>query len=167
MKFYPTRPCLRAALVSATLLVFAAAGSPAFGQATTTTTNEEVPVSSSVVNSCNGDVVNYQGTLHVTNTFTTDSSGGTHMKTHSNFQDVTGVGTPSGINYRVGTTSNETTNDNDGPQLEMTVIQIVKVVSQGSAPNLFLHFVLHVTVNANGQTTSTVTEIRSECRGRP
>ena len=167
MKFNPARPRLRAALISATLLVFAAAGSPAFGQATTTTTNEEVPVSSSVVNTCNGDVVAFQGTLHVTNTLTTDSGGGFHMKTHSNFQDVSGVGAPSGVNYRIGTTNNETTNDNDTPQFEMTVIQTVKVISQGSTPNLFLQFVLHVTVNANGQTTSTVNEIRSECRGRP
>ncbi len=166
MKFYPARPRLRAALISATLLVFAAAaGSPAFGQATTTTTNEEVPVSSSVVNPCNGDVVNYQGTLHVTNTLTTDSSGGFHLKTHTNFQDVSGTGVPSGLNYRVVTTRNETVNDSDSAQFETTVIQTIKAVSQTSAPNLFIHIVMHITVNANGQTTSTVTEVTAECRG--
>ena len=164
MKFKLASPRLLAALISATFLVFAA-GSPAFGQATTTTTNEEVPISNVVLNTCNGDVVNYQGTLHITNTVTTDASGGFHIKTHTNYQDVSGVGTPSGVNYRVSTTSVDTTNDNSSPQLEMTVIQTVKVISLNSTPNLFLQFVFHITINANGQTTSTVTEVRPECRG--
>lgn len=165
MKFNPASPRVRAALISATLLVFAAAGSPAFGQATTTTTNEDIPISGTVANNCNGDTVAYQGTLHVTNTLTTDSSGGFHLKTHTNFQDVSGTGVPSGLNYRVVTTRNETVNDSDSAQFETTVIQTIKAVSQTSAPNLFIHIVMHVTVNANGQTTSTVTEVTAECRG--
>ena len=166
MKFNPASPRLRVALISATLLVLAAAGSPAFGQATTTTTNEELPISGTVANNCNGDTVAYQGTVHVTNTLTTDSSGGVHLKTHSNFQDVSGVGVPSGLSYRVVTTRNETVNDSDSAQFETTVIQTIKAISQGSAPNLFIHIVMHVTVNANGQTTSTVQETSIECRGR-
>ena len=164
MKFNPSTPRVRAVFVAVLFLVLAA-GSNAFGQATTTTTNEELPISSSIANTCNGDTVTFQGTVHVVNTVTVDSSGGFHLKTHSNYQDVSGTGTPSGVNYRIVTTTNETINDNDGPQFEMTVVQTVKAVSQGSAPNLFLHVVMHVTINANGETTSTVDEVTAECRG--
>ncbi|HJQ30973.1 MAG TPA: hypothetical protein VJ866_02270 [Pyrinomonadaceae bacterium] len=164
MKFNPSTPRVRVALFAVLFLVLAA-GSNAFGQATTTTTNEELPISSSIANTCNGDTVLFQGTVHVVNTLTVDSSGGYHLKTHSNYQDVSGTGTPSGLTYNVRTTTNETVNDNDNPQFETTVIQTVKAVSQGSAPNLFVHVVMHVTVNANGQTTSTVTEVTAECRG--
>ena len=103
--------------------------------------------------------------MHVTNSVTTDASGGFHMKTHVNYQDVSGTGAPSGLTYRVGTVRNETLNDNDGPQSETTVIQTIKLISQGPAPNYFLKIVFHITINANGETTSTVSETRIECRG--
>ena len=164
MKFNPSTPRVRAAFVAALFLVLAA-GSNAFGQATTTTTNEELPISSSITNTCNGDTVAFQGTVHVVNTLTTDASGGYHLKTSSNYQDVSGTGTPSGLNYRIVTTRNDTVNDSDSAQFETTVVQTILAVSQGSAPNLFVHIVLHVTVNANGQTTSTVTQVTAECRG--
>ena len=165
MNFHLTSLRLRAALISAAFVVFAAAASPAYGQATTTTTNEELPISGTIINTCNGDTVTYQGTVHVTNTVTTDASGGYHLKTHTNYQDVSGVGAPSLINYRIVTTTNVTVNDSDSAQFETTLIQTIKAVSQGSAPNLFLHFVMHVTVNANGETTSTVVNVNVDCNG--
>lgn len=165
MRHQPGSPRFCAALFACLFIAFAAAAAPAYGQATTTTTNENIPFTSTLFNPCNGDQVTFQGTMHVTNTMTTDSSGGTHLKTHVNYQDVSGTGAPSGLNYRVGTTTNETTNDNDGPQTETTIISTVKLISQGSALNYFLRLVFHVTVNANGETTSTVTESQLECRG--
>ena len=164
MKYEPTSSRLCAALTAALFIAFAAA-TPAFGQASTTTTNETIPFTSTVLNPCTSDQVTFQGNMHVTNTLTTDSNGGTHLKTHVNYQNVSGTGTPSGLNYNVRTTSSETTNDNDGQQSEATIISTVRLISQGSAPNYFLHLVFHVTVNGNGETTSTVTESRIECRG--
>ncbi len=165
MKVQSTSPRLRVALLSAAFLVLAAAGTPAFGQATTTTTNEEVPLSTTEPNPCNGDVVAIQGTMHVTNTLTLDASGGYHLKSHVNYQDVSGTVALNGRTYRVSTTANETVNDSDSAQFETTVIQTIKLISQGPVPNFFVQVVFHITVNANGQTTSTVTDVRSECRG--
>ena len=164
MKFQPTSSRISAALIAALFVVFAASGPPAFGQASTTT-NETIPFTNTVLNPCTADQVTFQGNMHVTNTFTTDASGGTHLKMHVNYQNVSGMGTPSGLSYNVRTTTNATENDNDGQQSEMTIITTIKLISQGSAPNYFLHLVFHVTVNGNGQTTSTVTESRMECRG--
>lgn len=166
MKLQTTPGRLCALLIAALSTAFSFAGAPAFAQATTMTTNEEIPITGTVPNSCNGDQVTFQGTLHVVNTLVTDASGGYHLRTHVNYQDVSGVGVPSGLNYRVVTTNNETVNDSDTAQFETTVIQTFRAISQTSAPNLFVQVVLHVTVNANGQTTSEVTEFRAECRGR-
>ncbi|HYG79551.1 MAG TPA: hypothetical protein VD861_04145 [Pyrinomonadaceae bacterium] len=164
MRFQPTSPRIGAALIAALFVAFAA-GTPAFGQATTTTTNETIPFTSTLLNPCTGDLVTFQGNMHVTQHFTTDSGGGTHLKTHVNYQDVSGTGAPSGLNYTVRTTTNTMENDSDGPQSEVTMISTVKLISQGSALNYFLRLVFHVTVNANGQTTSTVDEAKVECRG--
>ncbi|MET0646834.1 MAG: hypothetical protein ABW208_09455 [Pyrinomonadaceae bacterium] len=165
MKFHTITPRACAAALLA-LLFTAFANTPALGQATTTTTNETVPFTSTLFNQCNGDMVTFSGNMHVVNTMTTDASGGTHLKTHTNYQNVTGTGSPSGISYNVRTVSNEVINDNDGPQSTATVISTVKLIAHGPALDFYLRIVLHVTVNANGQTTSNVQETSFECRGR-
>ncbi|HEX8337256.1 MAG TPA: hypothetical protein VF621_11045 [Pyrinomonadaceae bacterium] len=165
MKFLTNTPrLLRAALFA--LLFTASAGTHAYGQATTVTTSENIPFASTLTNPCNGDLVTFSGTLHVVNSMTTDASGGTHLRTHINYQNVTGTGTPSGLTYKVRTITNEVSNDADGPQSNATVISIVKLTAQGPALDFYLRTVLHVTVNANGETTSTVEETSIECRGR-
>ena len=166
MKLQTITPRACAAVFALLFAAFAGAGTEAFGQATTTTTNENIPITGSTVNPCNGDRVTFSGTLHIVNTLTTDASGGTHLKTHSNYQDVTGTGDPSGITYNVRTVSNEVVNDNDGPQYTATVISTMKLVTQESAFNYFLRTVLHITINANGVTTSQIQEMGFECRGQ-
>ena len=165
MRFQPTFPRVRAALIAALFVAFAVAATTALAQSTTVTTNETIPYTGSLNNTCNGDVVTFQGNIHITNHMTTDASGGTHLKTHVNFQDVSGTGAPSGLSYTVRTTTNETVNDNDGPQSEATIISTVKLITQGPEQNSFLQVVFHITVNANGVTTTTVDETKIECRG--
>ena len=164
MKLQTITPRVCAALCALLFTAFTAAD--AFGQASTTTTNETVPFTSSLFNPCNGDTVTFSGNFHVTNTMTVDASGGTHLKTHTNYQNVTGTGTPSGVTYNVRTVTNEVTNDSDSPQSNATVISTVKLTAQGPSLDFYLRVVMHVTVNANGETTSTVQEASFECRGR-
>ncbi|HWS56851.1 MAG TPA: hypothetical protein VN228_22125 [Pyrinomonadaceae bacterium] len=165
MKFQAHLPRLGAALLLYTLAAATTSPTPAAAQATTITTNETIPFTDTRTNPCNQDLVTFSGNLHITNHVTTDSSGGSHVRSHVNYQNVSGTGAPSGANYIVRTTTNETLNDNDGLQSELTVIQVVRLITQGSAPNFQLQIVLHITVNANGQTTSEVTESRIICRG--
>lgn len=162
MRFEAHLPRLGAALL---LTLFAAGAARA--QAVTVTTNETLPFTNTMPNPCNGDIVTFSGDIHVVNHFTTDAGGGTHVKTHGNYQSVSGTGTPSGAQYRVVTTSNETINDNDGPQTEVSSVQVLNLISQGSGPNFRLRIVFHITINANGTTTSQVEESSIECRGQP
>ena len=165
MKIQTTPRRLCALLCASLFIAFAVLGATAYAQSTTVTTTETVPFTSSLTNTCNGDLVTFQGNMQITNHVTTDANGGFHLKTHANYQNVTGTGSPSGLNYRVGTVSNETTNDPDGPQAEMTVIQTVKLITQGSAQNNFIRFVYHITINANNVVTSNISETSIECRG--
>lgn len=164
MKLQTITPRVCAALFA--LLFTASAATTARAQASTATTNENLPFTNSAFNPCNGDQVTFSGTLHMTNTMTTDSSGGTHLKTHINYQDVTGTGVPSGISYNVRTVTNEVVNDDDGPQSTATVISTVKLIAHGAALDYYMRAVYHITVNANGETTSMVQEVGFECRGR-
>jgi hypothetical protein len=165
MKLRTHLPRLVAALLLSILVVVTSDPSPAAAQATTVTTNETLPFTGSATNPCNGDAITFSGQIHITNHVTTSSSGGNHIRMHVNYQGVSGTGTPSGANYNVVTSQNETRNDNVGPQTETTITQVINLIAQGAVPNSKLHVVLHVTVNANGVTTSEVEEITVACKG--
>lgn len=166
MKRTSTRRIVLLSLAAAVALAAGSAALPAAsGQATTVTTNETMPFTDSRVNPCNGDVVNFSGNMHLVNHVTIDSAGGTHLETHVNYSGVSGVGAPSGAEYRVVTTRNTSINDSASPQSEVTVVQVINLIAQGSVPNFRLFMTFHVTINANGQTTSTVTNVTTKCNG--
>jgi hypothetical protein len=129
------------------------------------TTNEVVPVPPTALNICNGDTVLLTGFMHIQNHYFTDSSGGSHLESHVNYKDVSGVGTPSGATYRAQNTEVLTVNDSSGPQFEQTFIQNFSLISQGSEPNLLIRMTFHVTINANGQTTTNVVNAKVVCNG--
>lgn len=146
-------------IISLTLLLL-----PARALAADTTTNEEVPVTSAQVNTCNSDVVLLSGFMHIQNHYYTDNNGGSHLESHTNYQDVTGVGVPSGSTYTATDNVNTTVNTNQ-LQTEQTFVQEFNLISRGSEPNLKIHVTFHVTINANGETTTTVNNTRTVCTG--
>ena len=152
-------------ILSLTLCVIPKMTSVSAASLIDTTTNEEVPVPPAALNICNGDAVLLSGSMHIQNHYFTDTSGGSHLESHVNYQNVTGVGTPSGANYNGQTTEVLTVNDSSGPQFEQTFIQDFSLISQGSEPNLLIRSTYHITINANGETTSNVVNTRVVCRG--
>jgi hypothetical protein len=130
-------------------------------QATTTTTNQILPLNTTVTG-CDGQVVTLSGDIHIVTHVTTDASGGMHIVEHSNYQNVSGTG--GAITYR-GVSSNSTVFNNSMPQSEFTVVDQVLLISQGSTDNLQIHVTMHFTINANGQVTAVVENVRAECVG--
>lgn len=165
MRSKPTLMKFCALALAALMITIASPAPRSFAQATTVTTTESVPFSGTVPNICNGEAVAFNGNLNIVNHVSTDASGGTHVRTHVNYQGVSGTGLTSGAAYRVTSTINEVLNDNDGPQSSVTVVQSVNVIAQGPLPNFLMRVVFHVTINANGQTTTIVDNARVECRG--
>jgi hypothetical protein len=135
-------------------------------QATQVKTNEQFPLDVTMFVGCTGELVHFTGTVHFEDTVVTDDRGNTHFQSHFNSQDVSGVGQTSGIMYRGSEAVNFTTNNTVGPPpFEFTHVDPFHLISQGPADNFICQAVIHVTVNANGETTSEVMNFRCDCRG--
>lgn len=151
--------CLFAAL---TMLLCGAQPRAIMAQATTTTTNTTLPLNMTVT-ACEGQSVTLSGNIHIVTHVTTNPNG-FHIKEHSNYQNVSGVGQPTPFLYR-GVSSNNTHFNNHPPQSNFSVVDQVLLLSQGLSDNLQVHVTMHFTINANGQTTATVENVRVECNG--
>jgi hypothetical protein len=127
------------------------------------TINESMPVDIFTTNICNGEDVEFTGTGHVLMTYSPAANGGTSVTAHENFSDVTGIGSfgntyviPSAID--VSTVTNGATT--------VTGAGYLALISTGSAPNVLAHLTEHITLNANGVPTASITNITAEgCRG--
>ena len=85
------------------VLTTLAGAAVARAQATTVTTNEQIPFSQLVFVPCAdsgaGELILISGTLHVLSHVTIDAQGGLHAKIHFQPQGATGVGLTTGDTY--------------------------------------------------------------------
>ena len=107
-----------------------------------------------------------EGKLHILVTSETDSDGGTHFKLHFNSAKLTGTNIRTGEEIQVRFTNNtETEGRLDGARERTTTATSTAVIGEGpDARHYLAHTTIHVTMNANGELTAEVTEIRLECR---
>ena len=152
------------ALAVTVALLFVVQPRSLMAQASTVTTNVEIPINQTVTD-CNGQPVVISGTAHMVVHFTLDGHGGTHVVVHNNYQDVTGTSQINpAITYRAVNTSHQTFNSNV-PQSEFTSTENVRLVSSGPTDNLIVQITTHTTINALGVATATVTNMVVKCTG--
>ena len=138
------------------------------GGADTLTTNDFVPFTLAVFVPCandgSGEIVLASGTLHVQNHITINDNRAT-IKEHFQPQGIGGVGLTTGDTYRAtGETQQiQTVSANNG-SFEATFVNNFKIIGQGPGNNFLVHENFHVTVNANGDVTTTVDNISTECQ---
>lgn len=152
-------------LLAAAALILQAAGWPAAAapQATTFTDNATVPVEF-VATTCTGETLVISGESHVLFHATGTPSGRGVAKLHIQFQ-LSGE-TASGTRYVVNETVESTeTRDADFMPSTFTSAGHLNVVSMGGTDNLLVRTLIHTTVNANGEITSTTFEFSVQCRG--
>jgi len=114
--------------------------------------------------SCSGEDVYIVGPLEGMAQTTTDSGGGIHVVIHFT-PHVTAIGLTSGLAYRVVGPA-QIVMDMSGPdQNVFALVDIIRVTSPGSAGNLTITHTVHVTVNANGDTTVEFNNYSAACRG--
>jgi hypothetical protein len=116
-------------------------------------------------NTCNGDVVTLSGKGH--QVFTTIYSGDSIFITvHTNYADVKGYGVPSGARYHANNTQTERAVVVNLPEFifEDTLQINTELVSDGSEPNLIMHFTVVVSIIDN-EVTVTNPKYSVECRG--
>ncbi|MDP9348411.1 MAG: hypothetical protein M3P24_04610 [Gemmatimonadota bacterium] len=132
----------------------------AWAQAQTTTTNTRIPIPQNSAVTVNGETFQVSGSLHALFHVTRDNAGGFHIQAHLNGQGIRAVS--GGTSYRVNTADNLTVNvgATKGAASNFTGVANFGLIGQGQAPNLRLHVNLHGTVNANGEVTATVANVR-------
>ena len=134
----------RLVLVS-TLAAFAIALCAPGALAQTTTTDTQF--SDVRTNDCTGETIVVTGMLHSVMGFSMKPNGMTHTKfdftTHA-----TGVGQVTGLNYVINDSSHQEVNTR-GIAQEHSFGTKMKMISQGSAPNLTERTTLHVVIDSN------------------
>ena len=140
---------------------------PAFS-ATTTRTNLRDPFAANVFVPCAnngvGEIVSLTGTLHILLHVTVDETGGVHVKSHFQPQNLAGVGMTTGDSYRGTGVTQQTDNiSGDGLPFEFTFVNNFRVIGQGPGNNFLIHQNVHGTINANGELTAAVDNFRAEC----
>jgi hypothetical protein len=128
-------------------------------QAKPVTTNVQIPLDNLPV-TVNGQTYQVNGNLHGLFHVNRDSAGGLHVKAHLNGQGVqiTGANTT----YRGTGAANLTINlgATKGAATNFTGVANVGLIGQGQTPNYRLHVNVHGTINANGEVTATVANVK-------
>lgn len=123
--------------------------------------NQDIPVSGQVTNPCNGETVSFSGIAHFTFNLTFDRAGGFHLVERDNIH-VTATGSL-GNSYEGNEEDIISLNGRVG--VEQTIGSTFSEISLGSAPNFEVHFLQHITVNANGTVTVFFSNFAASCRG--
>lgn len=116
------------------------------------------------VNPCTGEPVVGVGELRITVHETADASGGVHATFHLVPQNLKAVAA-SGTEYRIVGSGHEGANLKIDAANTSTFRDMFNMVGEGSADNLKVYAVFHVTVNANGEPSATVENERVQCVG--
>jgi hypothetical protein len=109
-----------------------------------------------------GEDVTLAGNVHVLATLTYDNGGGAHAFIHTNFQDLSGVGSVTADKYQGSGVIDAETTLHTGQ--ELTIVIRVNVIGQGPGNNLYMDATQHVTMNANGTITVSFTDISIVCK---
>ena len=115
----------------------------------------------------NNEMLDLNFTWHEIFTFVPNANGGVHIKYHSSLSKFEGVGTITGTKWQGNRTVNDTNTSfttTTPPPWELTYIETFKGESQGSAANILIQTRKHITVNANGETTSSIDRFTATCK---
>ena len=112
-----------------------------------------------------GEIVDLSGTLHIVTNTTEDANGGLHTRLHFQPQGAIAIGQVTGDTYRtVGVTQQTVNIRSDGFPVTDTFVNNFRLIGPGTGNNLLVHQVVHMTINANGETTADVSTSSVECR---
>ncbi len=147
-------------LVLAMLLILAHPGWVS-ARAESFTVVETFPINF-VIEGCE-EPIKLSGQLHSVFHVTLDNQGGFHLVITTNPQGVTGVGLISGTTYQGTGVGRFNVNGKVG--FETTRVDSFKIIGRGTADNNLVQATSHITVNANGEVTSTVDNFFIKCQG--
>ena len=92
-----------------------------------------------------------------------DARGGIHFHFVINDKGSTAVGLSSGTTWHQVGATRQTENIRGDAPITVSFVNAFNLISNGSAPNLLIHQLFHITINANGVVTALVDRSRIEC----
>lgn len=136
---------------------------PALAQATVVKQQVDFPIDMTDFLECTGEEVHLTGAVHRQSHTIIDNNGGVHFQSVNNDFDLSGVGLTSGLAYhRTGATIISYHIQDAAPQ-EFTSVDVLHFIRQSSGPVLELRVTVHMTLNANGEITTTFENIHFAC----
>jgi hypothetical protein len=110
---------------------------------------------------CTGELVDvdvgFKSNVHIT----VNNGGGFHVNAEDVYQ-ARGIGESSGIEYLANQTDSTTVNLKVGQAA--TLVVHFSMISKGGTPNLEVHALQHLTINANGQVTALIDKLTVTCQ---
>jgi hypothetical protein len=145
------------------------------GTATAMVQRETVPAAEAVFFDpddieCLGEEVTLTGVVRITVQSTLDRRGILHFRVTSQPRNVKAVGSESGTLWLLRgqtTTAFKGVEDPETGEIAFSnfrFLNVFRVVGRAGEPSSSDHFLVHTTVNANGEVTAQVEHVRSTCR---
>ncbi len=130
------------------------------------TNHYSYPNSFVLPNPCTGNPIAFtSGTFEAVVHVTITPDGRIHVVSSGHPQGAVGTDLVTGDTFHyVGGVAEQQNLDGSGVPLEFTSMHSGNFVGQGPGNNLIQHVILHTTINANGEVTSTVDHVSIECR---
>jgi hypothetical protein len=130
------------------------------------TTNQTVSYTFNQYISClnggAGDEVSLSGTEHIVTSSTVDRNGGVHTTHHVN-RYISGSGTSGAEYVGVGIPNVIVTNTRGPFPYETTYVETASIIGKGSADSFLVHVLVHLTIDAKGNTTADVFAFNADC----
>lgn len=113
---------------------------------------------------CSGEDVYIVGVLEGMAQVTTYSNGGINVVTHFT-PHVSAIGLTTGLAYAIVGPAQIVENTSSTGSSVFVLVDLIRLISPGSAGNLVITRTVHVTVDANGETVVEFENISAACRG--
>ena len=139
--------------------------SSVYAQSTNRAVSQIVPLDAVDINDC--ELVSITGNAHIVSQVILDESGNPHIVSRVNFQHVGGVGLTTGQTYTVQASAGSVHNLDVSSAEAFTETATLRFTSVGPnqvAPDFLRHITFHFTINANGEPTAEVIDVRTQCR---
>jgi hypothetical protein len=106
---------------------------------------------------CTGEIVEISGTIHMLNQVQADGS----VIGHFNYLNVSGVGLTSGNTYRANAVDQFRLSAPFPSSINS--VRSFLLISRGWSSNLLVTVLYHITVNANGEATTSIDDLTMQC----
>ena len=123
--------------------------------------NEHRSLDTVITNNCTGEDLALSGTVHTLFSITESRNGGFHLQFHMN-QEFSGTGLTTGMSYRSIGVDNFSLNTSGLP-FEQTSVGNARLLGRGAGGDLMVHYLQHLTVDANGNLRVLNDDFRFEC----